>query len=147
VQRENVVELFREEESEQGIVRYFLWNDKEYSVVNERCFVDDCRTLLKAILQQAINDFVKLSNKELVKEEDKFDLMTAKGLLFDDAYYIHYGGMDINARDIVYFLTGQDPNMKLFREGVERLNDSKQKKRATKARKATKKLKARIDPD
>lgn len=121
--------MIREEQTDKGLVRYFLWNDKEYSCLNEPCFRDDAITLLRVILQQAVNDYVKLSCKKLTKEEDKFNFQTAAGFLFDDDYYINYGGMDMSCSDIVFYLTGSEPNMSMFREGIERQVDDRKKKK------------------
>lgn len=121
--------MLKEEQSEHGLVRFFLWNDREYSAVNKRCFRDDATVLLKAILQQAVNDYVKLSCKTLTKEEDKLNLKTSKAFLFDNEYHINYGGMDITVRDVVYYLTGNEPNMIMFRAGIERQRNANKKKR------------------
>ena len=126
--RDDVVELLRIEDSENGLVRYFLWNSKEYSVINTPCHVDDAKALLEAILRQAVNDYIKFCGVNLTKEEDIYNFSTAHDLLFDDDYHINYGGIDITVRDIIYFLTGQEPNMKLFREGLGDLRDRKKKR-------------------
>lgn len=129
VHRENIIELLKEEQSDEGLVRYFLWNNKEYKSVNRHCLKDEATLLLKAILQQAVNDYIKLSCKKLTKDEDKWNFETAQGFLFDDDHYINYGGMEITVRDVIFFLSGYDPNMDMFRKGIERqLNDCKKKK-------------------
>jgi hypothetical protein len=129
VHKENIVELLKEEESGAGLVRYFVWNNREYSVVNRPCYIDDAKTILRAILQQAINDFIKLSSKKLTKDEDKFDLQTAKGFIFDDDYVVDFGGMDLNIRDLLFYLQGSEPNMDIFRASVmERLHDYQKKR-------------------
>lgn len=123
--REDIVELLRTEQTDEGqMVRYFLWNGKEYQVVNAECFPDDGKILMRAIFQQAINDYIKLSSKKLLKEEDKVNFDTAKGFLFDDDYTIDFGGMDITLKDMVFFMTGSDPNMEMLRAGIERMQNS-----------------------
>jgi len=121
--------LLREEQSDEGLIRYFLWNNKEFKVVNKHCLHDESTLLLKAILQQAVNDYVKLSCKVLTKDDDKWHLETARQFLFDNHYHIDYGDMKLTAREVIYFLNGCDPNMDMFRAGLERqLDDSKKKK-------------------
>jgi hypothetical protein len=129
VHRENIIELLREEQSDEGLVRYFLWNNKEYKVTNRYCLRDEATLLLKAILQQAVNDYLKLSCKKLTKEEDRWNFETAKGFLFDDNYCIQYGDIEISVRDIIFFLSGHEPNMDMFRAGIERQLDDNKKKR------------------
>jgi len=129
VHKENIIELLREEESEQGLVRYFVWNDREYSVVNTPCYKDDAITIFRAILQQSVNDYIKLSSKKLTKDEDKMNLQTAVGFLFDDDYIVNFGEIDLDARDLLFYLTGNEPNMTIFRNSLrERLRDYKKKK-------------------
>jgi hypothetical protein len=137
--RDNIIELTKTEESEEGLVRYFKWNDKEYSIVNARPFSDDAKVILRAILTQSINDYVKLHPGESTKEEDRFNYQTARNFLFDDDYVIDYGGIDIGIRDLIFFITGTDPNMEMFRAGILRkLDVNNKKKRAAMAAKKPK---------
>lgn len=121
MQREDIVELTKTEESPNGIVRYFLWNGREYNVQNSPCFSDDGKTLMRAIMQQAINDYVKLADKEITREDDKLNYETAYGLLFNDNYTIDFGGIDITLKDMVSFITGTEPNMEMLRDGIKRM--------------------------
>ena len=118
---DDIVELLKEKLTEEGLVRYFLWNGEEYNVVNTPCTIEDCKSLLEAILRQAVNDFIKLSVKPPKNDYYREALKTATGLLFTDDYHIEYGGMCITVRDIIYFLTGNEPNMDMFRKGVKRM--------------------------
>ena len=130
VHKENIIELLREEESPEGwLVRFFLWNDREYSVTNTPVFPGDAQLLLKAILQQSINDYIKLSSKLALKEEEQFDLQTAIDFLFDDSYEIDFGNLEMTVKDILFYLIGSEPNMQIFRTQIrEQLNDFKKKK-------------------
>jgi hypothetical protein len=119
MQKENIIELTRIEFSDEGeLIRYFLWNNKEFCSVNNQCYSDDAKVLMRVVLQQAINDFIKYTNKEPIKNDEKYDFETAKGFLFDDDYQIDFGDISLTTRDVLYYITGSDPNMDMFREGI-----------------------------
>jgi len=69
---------------------------------NGKPFTDEVRILLLKIVEQAVRDYLTLS--QAYSTQDKFDYQTACNFLFDDHYYINFGGEDINLEWILYIL-------------------------------------------
>ena len=82
--------------------------------------VDECRYLILKIIEQAVRDYLSLENNSA--PIDRFYYETACRFLFDDSYYIDYGGVDKNLQDLLNIL---DIDISWFRERVVKLKDHK----------------------
>ena len=61
--------------------------------------IDECRFLVKKVIEQAVRDFAALENAE--SSGDQLDYQTACGFLFDDDYRISWGGEEMSLQDLL----------------------------------------------
>lgn len=118
--REDLIELIEEREGPEGLVRTFSWNGERYDCINRTCTSEDTRILLQRILKQAMVDYFRLKGKEALRPEEQEAFRTATEFLFNDNLCIDYGGKLLSLRDILEYLVGDEPNMRIFREGILR---------------------------
>ena len=91
-------------------VRSFTWRGKTYTFDTRKEYtIEDMRILLEKIFLQAVNDFKFYYSKEKRNTEcEKQTYKTAKGFLFDDDYYIDFGPIQLQARDIIEEIRNTD---------------------------------------
>jgi hypothetical protein len=61
--------------------------------------IDECRYLIKKVLEQAVRDFVAFKDKTSATE--KYDYETAVCFLFDDTYRVDWGGREMSLQDLL----------------------------------------------
>jgi hypothetical protein len=61
--------------------------------------LDECRFLIKKVIEQAVRDFAALENATSSSEQS--DYQTACGFLFDDEYQIDWGGLEMSLQDLL----------------------------------------------
>ena len=61
--------------------------------------VDECRFLIKKILEQAVRDFIAFRNAKTASEQYTF--ITAACFLFDDEYRVDWGGEEMSLQDLL----------------------------------------------
>ena len=94
--------------------------------------IDECRYLILKMIEQAVRDYISLGNSSAPIERYYYE--TACEFLFDDDYYIDYGGVDRNLRDLLDIL---DINVDWFRERVVKLKDRRIRDEKGKAQEET----------
>lgn len=90
--------------------------------------LDECRLLILKIIEQSIRDYLSLGQSSIPIEQYYYE--TACGFLFDDDYYIDYGGIDRNLTDLLDIL---DIDIQWLREKVvkkknERIKDQRKRR-------------------
>lgn len=61
--------------------------------------IDECRFLIKKVIEQAVRDFAALEHAE--SSSDQQDFQTAYAFLFDDGYRISWGGEEMSLQDLL----------------------------------------------
>jgi len=61
--------------------------------------IDECRFLIKKVIEQAVRDFAAL--EEAKSSSEQADYQTAYGFLFDDDYRINWGGEEMSLQDLL----------------------------------------------
>lgn len=61
--------------------------------------LDECRFLIKKVIEQAVRDFAAL--EDAVSSSEQSDYQTACGFLFDDDYHINWGGQEMSLQDLL----------------------------------------------
>jgi len=61
--------------------------------------VDECRFLIKKVVEQAVRDYSALEHSTSASEQ--FDYQTAVGFLFDDSYRVNWGGQEMSLQDLL----------------------------------------------
>ena len=84
-------------------IREFTWRNKTYTFSSKTTYdIEETRILLEKIFLQAVNDFkFYYSKTKRNTEYEKQTYETAKGFLFDDNYYIDFGEIQLQAKDII----------------------------------------------
>lgn len=90
---------------------------------NGKPYVDECRILLLKIIEQAVRDFLCLDTA--LSQTDQYDYETACQFLFDDNYYINFGGQDRSLSEIVDIL---DIDLIWLRRKIVQKKDQKVRK-------------------
>lgn len=104
-------------------VRYGVthtWGDVSFFLQDFHPHEDECKYLLLKILEQSIRDYVNLDRADSTVEKQYFE--TAREFLFNDEYWIDYGGVDFNLQSVLDVL---DIGIEWFREHVENLRVKK----------------------
>ena len=92
---------------EAPLIRTFEWNNSTFEVWNSPCDMDDCKKLLTAIVGQAVKDFERLAHTGArTKKASAQDWAYARGFLFDDDYFIDYGGHGLGFAEILSIIGG-----------------------------------------
>lgn len=89
--------------------------------------IDECKYLILKMIEQTVRDFINLEHSSVPIEIQYYE--SACQFLFDDEYYIDYGGTDKNLENLLDIL---DINIKWFRERVVKIKNSKIDKRVKK---------------
>ena len=115
-------QLIREWKNEhEELVKEFLWEGKVYQVTSTKIYIDEVKLLMNALVKQTVTDYSTLKpNEQSLKKKDKLILNEAEAFLFNDSYKMHYGGLFLTFRDILEIITGDEPNMEMFRQGLKR---------------------------
>lgn len=88
-------------------IRTFEWNNTTYEVWNNPCDMDDCKKLLTAIVSQAVKDFERLAHPPArTKKSSAQDWASARGFLFDEDYFIDYGGQNLGFSEVLTTIGG-----------------------------------------
>jgi hypothetical protein len=83
-------------------------------------YIDECRILILKMIEQAIRDYLSLRGSSAPIEQVYYH--TACEFLFNDDYYIDYGGVDRNLEDLLDIL---DINITWFRERINKLKNKR----------------------
>ena len=78
------------------------WGDILFTLTPPSPTEEESRLLLLKVIEQAIRDFVNLSNSS--SPMDQISFQTAEGLLFDDEYRVNYGGGEMSLEDMLDIL-------------------------------------------
>lgn len=82
--------------------------------------IDECRYLILKIIEQAVRDYLSLSQSSAPIEQHYYE--TACHFLFDDDYLIDYGGVEKSLHDLLDIV---DIEIEWFRERVVKLKDKR----------------------
>lgn len=69
--------------------------------------LQECKLIFLHLINQAVKDYEHFRNK--TGEEDRFNFETAEGFLFDPAYTIQWGDLEVSLEDFCMVLD-MDPN-------------------------------------
>jgi hypothetical protein len=82
--------------------------------------LDECRLLIFKIIEQSIRDYLSLKGSSAPIEQEYYH--TACEFLFNNNYYIDYGGIDLNLED---FLNILNIDLQWFREKIIKIKNQK----------------------
>ena len=60
---------------------------------------DECRYIIKKVIEQAVRDFTALEHAETATEQ--YDFQTAVCFLFEDEYRVNWGGEEMSLQDLL----------------------------------------------
>ena len=85
--------------------------------------IDECRYLIKKVLEQAVRDFIAFEHSKVASEI--YDYQTAACFLFDDSYTISWGDGEMSLQDLLDWV---DIEVEWVRKKVFEAKKRKQKR-------------------